>query len=164
MPSVDYVKQWLSRYSENEAQLGTTIERLEALRSRLKSPGSPTLSGMPHGGGYEGDQIGRMLGQIERLEEIAQEQLEKSRLLYAEINNTIDQITGRKWPGLRVVLKMRYLDGFSWEEINKILWGKKPDFDDRTESYMRRAFRLYSEALAAIIPVLQGTTESEERQ
>ncbi len=119
---------------------------------------------MPHGGGYESDKTGRMLGEAEELEQIAQEQVMKSHHLYREINSEIDKITGRQWSDLRVVLKMRYLDGFSWEEVNQILWGKKPDFDDRTESYMRRTFRLYSEALAAIIPVLQGTTESEDRK
>lgn len=168
MPTIEDVKQWLSRFAENERQLDNLIERIELLRSRLEAPKTATISGLPHGGGYEGDQIGRTLGQIEKLEEIGQDQLKKSRHLYAEINKTIDKITGRAWPDLRAVLKMRYLDLANWSEINFMLWGGKSDFNDREETYLRRTYRIHAEALEAmlnIVPNFQGTeniTESEE--
>lgn len=167
MPTIEDVKQWLSRFAENERQLDNLIERVELLRSRLESPRAATVSGMPHGGGYEGDQIGRTLGQIEKLEEIRQDHLKKSRHLYAEINITIDKITGRAWPDLRAVLKMRYLDLANWSEINFMLWGGKSDFNDHEETYLRRTYRIHAEALEAmlnIVPNFQGTgnyTESE---
>ena len=115
MGDAETVKYWLSRYQENEEQLNRLIERIGALRSRLESPGSPSLSGMPHGGGYyEGDAIGRKLAASESLEEQAQEMLAKSRHLYAGINSAISRIkgTGRSWPDQKVVLEMKYLDLF----------------------------------------------------
>lgn len=156
MGDAETVKNWLSRYQENEEQLDRLIERIDALRSRLESPGSPSLSGMPHGVGYEGDSIGRKLAAIESLEEQAQEMLAKSRHLYAEINSAISRIKGRakNWPDRKVVLEMKYLDLFSWEEINTVLWSNRPDFDDRLESYQRRTFRLHAEALESMANIV----------
>lgn len=168
MPTLDEMRQWLFRFANNERQLDNLIERIETLRSRLGAPGSPTLSGMPRGGGGEVDMIGRKLGAIEALEEQAQRLLARSRHLYAEINGEIDKITGKGWPDLRAVLKMCYLDLASWEEINVMLWSGKSDFADREEAYSRRTFRIHTEALEAmlyIVPSFQGTgnnTESEE--
>lgn len=168
VPTIEDVKQWLSRFAENERQLDNLIERVGLLRSRLESPRAATISGMPHSGGCEGDPIGRTLGQIEKLEEIGQDQLRKSRRLYAEINTAIDRITRRAWPDLRAVLKMRYLDLANWSEINFMLWGEKSDFNNHEETYLRRTYRLHAEALEAmlnIVPNFRGTennTESEE--
>ena len=49
-----------------------------------------------------------------------------------------------------------------------VLWGSKPDFDDRLESFQRRTFRIHSEALEAMADIVPGfrlqhnITESEE--
>lgn len=147
MPTIEDVKQWLSRFAENERQLDNLIERVGLLRSRLEAPGSPTLSGMPHGGGFEADAIGHKLSTIEELEEQAQGLLAKSRCLYKEIDSIILQIKGKDWPNRKVVLQMRYLDRFTLDEVNTVLWGSKADFDDRLESYRRRTFRIHAEAL-----------------
>lgn len=170
MPTLEKVKEWLSRFAENERQLDNLMERIETLRSRLGAPGSPTLSGMPRGGGDGVDMIGRKLIAIEALEEQAQGLLARSRSLYAETNRAIDEITGKRSPDLRAALKMRYLDLASWEEITAMLWSSKENFSDNVESYSRRTFRLHGEALEAmldILPGFQGTenkTESEEAE
>lgn len=168
VPTLEKVKEWLSRFAENERQLDNLMERIEMLRSRLEAPGSPTLSGMPRGGGDGVDMIGRKLIAIEALEEQAQGLLARSRSLYAETNRAIDEITGKRSSDLRAALKMRYLDLADWEEINIMLWSGKANFFDHVESYSRRTFRLHGEALEAmlyIVPDFQGTenkTESEE--
>lgn len=170
MPTLEKVKEWLSRFAENERQLDNLMERIETLRSRLGAPGAPTLSGMPRSGGNGVDMIGRKLIAIEALEEQVQRLLARSRHLYAEINGEIDKITGKGWPDLRAVLKMRYLDLASWEEINAMLWASKANFADCKESYIRRTLRIHTEALEAmlyIVPGFQGTenkTESEEAE
>lgn len=170
MQTVEETQAWLSRFLDNEAELDKLLERIEGLRSQLEAPSSPSLTGMPHGGGYEADRIGRTLARIEALEVQAQELLATSRLLYKEIGAAISQIKRviRKWPPRKVILEMRYLDRLEWDEINQVLWSKYDDYDDRYDTYKRRTFRFHAEALEAmriIVAEFQATgnnTESED--
>lgn len=162
MQTSEEVKQWLSRFSENERQLDNLIERIEALHSRLETPRSSTISGMPHGGGYESDQIGRTLGIIEDLERQAQSLLAKSRHLYKEIDTAINQINGRTWSDRRCVLKCRYLDGFGWETVCSILFGREPDYYDRFDTYQRRTYKIHAEALEAMLKISPGIGAESE--
>ena len=170
MPTVEETQAWLSRFLDNEAELDRLEDRIEGLRSQLEAPSSPSLTGMPHGGGYEGDRIGRTLARVEALETQAQELLTTSRRLYKEIGTAITQIKRviRKWPHRKVVLELRYLDGIEWDEINQILWSKFDDYADRYDTYKRRTFRFHAEALEAmriIVAEFQATgnnTESED--
>ena len=170
MPTIEETQKWLSRFLDNEAELDKLLERIEGLRSQLAAPSSPSLTGMPHGGGYEADRIGRTLARIEALEVQVQELLATSRLLYKEICAAISQIKRviRKWPPRKVILEMRYLDRLEWDEINQVLWSKYDDYDDRYDTYKRRTFRFHAEALEAmriIVAEFQATgnnTESED--
>ena len=170
MPTVEETQAWLSRFLDNEAELDRLEDRIEGLRSQLEAPSSPSLTGMPHGGGYEADRIGRSLARIEALEAQHKELLAKSRLLHKEIGAAIIQIKRviRKWPPRKVILEMRYLDCLEWDEINQVLWSKYDDYDDRYDTYTRKTFRFHAEALEAmrvIVTELQGTgnnTESED--
>ena len=169
MPTVEETQAWLSRFLDNEENLDRLLERIEWLRSDLKSPNSPSLTGMPSGGGYEADRIGRTLARIEDLEAQAQELLAKSRYLYTEINGAILRIKHivKKWPSRKLVLELRYLDGRDWPDIIEVLWGKEFDFDDRYETYNRKTFRFHAEALEAmrvIVAELQGTGNNAESE
>lgn len=152
---IEATKEWLNRYTDNERQLDNLIERIEALRSRIASPRSAALSGMPHGGGYEGDSIGRSLAAVEAMEEEAQALLARSRSLYHEINASIDQsITGPARADRRTVLKCKYLDLFAWAEICEIMFGRRSDYQDRLETYERRMYKIHRAALEQMqIPV-----------
>lgn len=170
MQSQETVILWLNRYAENESAVDDTLERISALRSRMESPRAATLTGMPRSGGYDGDLFARGLTQIEELEEKAQALLQTSKTLYREINDAVDQITGKGASHLRCVLRCRYLDCFSWNEVNEILFSRKPDFDDKVETYLRRTFRLHKEALEALQKIVvpdfgvQETTQKEEEK
>ena len=150
MQSQETIILWLNRYAENENAVDDTLERISALRSRMESPRAATLTGMPRSGGYDGDLFARGLAQIEELEAKAQALLQTSRTLYREINDAVDQITGKGTARLRCVLRCRYLDRFSWNEVNEILFSRKSDFDDKQESYLRRTHRHHREALEAL--------------
>lgn len=170
MPTVEETQAWLSRFLDNEAELDRLEDRIEGLRSQLEAPSAPTLTGMPHGGGYEADRIGRSLARIEALEAQHKELLAKSRLLHKEIGAAIIQIKRliRKWPHRKVILELRYLDGLEWNEINQVLWSKYDDYEDRYDTYNRRTYRFHAEALEAmriIVAEFQATgnnTESED--
>ena len=165
--NIEETKDWLRRYDENEKAVDDLQERIEALRSRLTSPRSATLSGMPHGGGYEGDNFGRSLATIEALEEEAQALIIRSRDLYHEIDAAIDHsITGQARAERRTVLKCRYLDLFSWHETLEVMYSRKPDFMDRYDSYERRMHKYHRAALEQMqIPVTdQPGQENDQKE
>ena len=164
--SKESVILWLNRYAETENALDDLLERIAALRSRMESPRAATITGMPHGGGYQGDAFARGLSQIEELEDKAQDLLKKSRTLYSEINDAIDQIIGKGAANMRTVLRCRYIDRFEWSEVNQILFARRPDFDDRLESYVRRTFRIHKDALEALQEIVsnRGVQEITERR
>ena len=162
MQSKEDLILWLNRYAENENAMDDTLERISALRSKLESPRAATLTGMPRSGGYDGDLFARGLAQIEQLEGKAQTLLQTSRMLYMEINDAIDQITGKGAAGMRCVLQCRYVDRFSWNEVNEILFSRKPDFDDKVETYLRRTFRIHRDALEALQKIVVPDSEVQK--
>lgn len=167
MQSKEYVIVWLSRYRENETALDDVLERIAALRSRLESPKGAAITGMPHGSRSEHDPFFRGLAKIDDLEARAQDLLAVSRTLYRELNDTIDRITGKGGADRRCVLRCRYIDGFPWDTVCEILFSRKPDFEEKQESYLRRTFRIHNEALEALQEIvpdygLQEIRKNEE--
>ena len=150
MQSKECVIVWLNRYRENETALDDILERIAALRSRLESPKSAAITGMPHGNRSENDPFYRGVAKIDDLEARAQDLLVVSRTLYRELNDNIDKITGRGGADQRCVLRCRYIDGFEWNVVCEVLFSRKPDFDDKLETYLRRTFRIHNEALKSL--------------
>ena len=55
----------------------------------------------------------------------------------------------------RMVLRLRYFDRCTWTDITDVLFGRRPDYDDKLESYTRRAQRLHGAALMSLEKILQ---------
>lgn len=56
---------------------------------------------------------------------------------------------------------MKYLDGFSWLDIQDVLFGNKQDYLDKEESYQRRAFKLHQDGVRELA-ALMGEKELQE--
>ena len=164
MGEPETVKLWLSRYRENETALDDLLERIAALHSRLESPKGAAITGMPHGSWSEHDPFFRGLAKIEDLEARAKDLLAVSRTLYRELNDTIDHITGKGGADRRCVLRCRYIDGFPWDTVCEILFSRKPDFEEKQESYLRRTFRIHNEALEALQEIVPDYWVQEMRR
>lgn len=52
------------------------------------------------------------------------------------------------YPEQRQVLYARYVDGHAWCFCARLLFGRRPDFEEKAESYERRVYRIHGEALA----------------
>lgn len=158
------MKQWLYRFSASERTLEFLDERIRNLRSQLGDPRSAPFTGMPRGGGDKTDKIGRMLARVEELELQRREQTEKSRHLYDEIEEAISQIQGKRCPEMQAVLRMRHLDGADWETVCEMLFGKRDDFLDRMDTFKRKMFQLYRDALDAVANFIpEGGDEDDKR-
>ena len=103
---------WLRRYREAAAEqdrLMAEIARWHSLAERV----SPTLSGMPAGGGGPG----RMISAVEHinaLEAELAEQLAERVATRREIGQAIGRVPDER---LARLLRLRYIDGMTWEKI-----------------------------------------------
>lgn len=149
------MKDHLSRYGLAVQEAEGLSERARELRARLDDARTANLDGMPHHASFSTDRIGRMLGQIEELEERAQAAWDNAAGVYDELQAEIDTLTV---PNQRTVLCARYLDLLTWERVNAVLFGNREDFERRTDSFLRQTFKLHGMALAEL------ATQREEKE
>lgn len=152
--TMDDVQRWLESYGEFATAIENQRERLETLRSRLEDPRAATPSGLPSGRGDLRDRLGAELGHLEDLERRLQQDRQEAQALYRKIENAICQITGPGWAHRRAVLRMRYLDLESWEQVCTMLFRRNADFAIRYDSYQRRTFKIHRQALNDLLEIL----------
>lgn len=126
------------------------IERLERLKEKALSPTAAHLDGMPHSGSFMGDSVGLDVIKIEQLENKIREKIVVAAAYQNEIEAAVDLITGKKSAEMRLIIRSRYLDGSTWNEVNEILFGSKEDFREREESYLRRTNKTHARALETL--------------
>lgn len=153
------VKTWLLELRAAITDAELTEERLDTLRSRAESARTASLSGLPHAAGETIDRVGVIVAHIEELAEENARLWKRASELRREREAAIKQIHGHGWPEQRAVLRLRYIDLETWNDLTFALFGSKKDYVEREESYLRRAYKIHGKALyelAQIVP-LDGT-------
>lgn len=155
------LKKWLSRYSEAQADLDDLRARRDALIQRSEAARTSVWDDIPHGKGDHADPTGIMAVRIEDLNAEITERVAEADVLYHEIEATIQRIRCKHWADLRCVLRCRYLDRWDWNTTAEILFERRyPDFEERSENFVRRTHLLHAKALEALeilVPDLCGT-------
>lgn len=157
--SHENTKAWLHRYGELQREADRLWDRVDELRARIAAARSTNLDGMPHGSNTDADRIGADLSCLEDLEQEAREVQQEATASRREIEVAIRKISGRGWADRREVLRLRYIDGLKWEDAAERLFGDDPQFWDRQDVFLRRAFKLHRaalEALAQFVPLQTG--------
>lgn len=153
------IKAWLRRYGELQRDAGRLWDRAGELRGRISVARSTNLDGMPRGSSVDADRIGADLSRLEELEQEAREAQQEATAARRKIEAEIKKITGPRWADRREVLRLRYIDGLKWEDAAERLFGDDPQFWDRQDVFLRRAFKLHRaalEALAQFVPLPAG--------
>lgn len=109
---------------------------------------------MPRSPGVEGDRLGEAIGIADALEREADEKERVAAALYAEIDGAIRKIDGKYGVERRLVLQCRYLDGQAWSGVICLLFGDRVDFNDKEDSYGRRAYMIHKAALEDLAQIL----------
>ena len=147
---VEQLKRWLESYQERQRDFEATCERLERLESKLTSPRSAALSGLPGAAASDPDRLTFPVAELQELQAETKRQVAALRDLRHRIEGAVRLIDGPGWPNRRAVLRMRYLDGEQWEVIAQLLVGRVPDFQMKRDSYIRRSFKIRKAALRAL--------------
>lgn len=157
--SMEAVKGWLRRYSEAAQGCDALYSRVENMRVRIESAQTSSLDSLPHATGYVSDRMTADLARLEALDDEAKEARAHAVALYREIDAAIKQIKGPGWADKRAVLQVRYLDLEPWEGVTEVLFGRRDDFEERRDSFLRRVFKIHGAALAElskIVPLQEG--------
>lgn len=147
---VEDLRRWLESYRERQQDLAACYERLERLESKLTSPRSAALSGLPGAAAPDPDRLALPIAELEELRRDAARQSAELRDLRYRIEAAIKLIDGPGWANQRAVLRMRYFDGERWEVISQLLFWRDPDFLTKQDSYLRRVYKLRKTALRAL--------------
>lgn len=106
------IKKKLSSYKAISAECRQLSEKLATLESLLGSPPCPDADGMPRASGVSNPVERRALRHME-LEALYRAQLERLVAATTEIEEMIQGLPSME----RQVLRLRYADGLSWEEV-----------------------------------------------
>lgn len=147
---IESLKRWLESYMERQRDLDATYERLERLESKLTSPRSAALTGLPGAAASDPDRLTFPVAELQELQAETKRQVAALRDLRHRIEGAVRLIDGPDWANQRAVLRMRYLDGERWEVIAQLLFWRDPDFQLKQDSYIRRVYKIRKGALRAL--------------
>jgi len=141
---VDAMKERLYSYRESDKEIDEQIERLERLVSKMSRPGATALSDMPKNHSASTDRMADMVSRKEELESCIKVAIRKRDSERKSIESMLKKL---KRADERSVIRMRYFDGVGWNDVNRMMFGRKDDFDEREDSYLRRVHHLHSNAI-----------------
>ena len=111
-------KEELKSYIENKREIEIIKDKLEYLEEKKTSIKSMIIEDMPKGGNGENDRICALLGEIEELINIYREKELNFIKQQIKIENAISNLED---PTDRNIIRLKYIDGHTWERICVIL-------------------------------------------
>lgn len=141
---VETLKFRLKNYCEIERDIDNQIERYERLEMKMKSIGSPAFDDMPKSPSPSHDRMLSMLIQKERLEKEIKASVKKrddERDFIERLINNLHKADER------AVIRMRYIDLASWNEVTDMMFGGKVDYIGKEDTYLRRTHKIHGAAL-----------------
>lgn len=145
-------KERLKYYRSMPERIEIQEERLQRLKSKMLTPTSQIISDMPRGAS-DGDKIGRQLENIEVLEEKIRELKSAENQEKYQIEQAIDELES---PYEQIVLQMRYIDRYEWEEICEILYGNHENYFENEDAYQRKIYRLHKNGIVHLQRIIKN--------
>lgn len=140
---VEALKYRLKLFQDREREIESQTERLDYIETKLKSAGSPNLSDIPKSPNGPQDRIGSMVAQMIDIKNDIQYMVEKQQ----EERHRLEELTAVLPANEKAVMRMKYIDGASWNEITDMLFGGKDDFLEKEDSYSQRTYAWHRAAL-----------------
>lgn len=133
----DAIKGRLKMYSDECVYYDGLVERYERLDQRIHDVSASSLSFTPR---TPSPDVHKKESDIAALDKL-KISIDRQRSLSVKHKTEIEEAAAliRK-ADYRSTIEMRYIDGFTWNEIAEMLYGNKADFEDREETFVRRVF------------------------
>ena len=106
-------KALLEMYAESRDEVEDLAERIIRMRTQAERM-TVTLSHTPHAVGEVSDKVQRCVSEALALEELYERRMEENLSLLARLEKAIDRLPR---PMYRRLIRLKYLDGYSWEDV-----------------------------------------------
>jgi hypothetical protein len=145
------IKERLHAHIDLIGEYECQLERLARLTASIQAPKAQTYDGMHGGGSSDGDHIAIQVTRKMELEQDIENMKKDIRYDEAKIDAIIRQLDSAEERG---ILRLRYIDAEDWEEVARIQYHKKADYQRDPDIYLRRAYRKHGEALAKLAKIM----------
>ena len=126
-------------------EIGIQEEHLQEIEEEITMIPARNNDGMPHGSRKENDRMAVQLERKEKIEKKLQELRRKEKEERIEIEKCMN---GAKLNAIEEqIIYLRYICGYDWSRVQKILFIKKDDYYAKEQSYKRKMFRIHKKAL-----------------
>lgn len=149
----DAVKYRLIEYRERAKDIEIQTERLDRLEMKILSIGSPTLSDIPKSPSPPQDRTTALIADKIDLENDIRQVIAEQRREKEAIEVILRKLRHSEE---RAVIRMRYFDGASWNDVVDMLFGGKDDFLGKEDTYLRRTHKIHGSALLNMAIIIQG--------
>lgn len=156
---IEGLKNRLCAYKEIRQDISNQRERLDQLEMRITSVGGQVLSDMPKAPSPVPDRIADMIAIKIDLENDIKTMEEKATSERKWIEKLVSCLSKANE---KAVIRMRYIDAFAWYDIAAALFGGIADYNDRSDSYLRRIFNLHGNALYRIAKTLSEKPKTDD--
>lgn len=141
---VEAVKARLLGYRDMVKEIEANSERLERLKTKMYGVGAQNITDMPRAPSHEDDRIADLVQDKTELEEEIRSTIEKKQAEKRALERIIKHLRRSEE---RSVIRIRYFDCASWNEVVDVMFGDQPDLLDKEENYLRRVYKLHGQAL-----------------
>ena len=142
--NVETVRQMLMDYRLLSEEFGYEIDRIERLNDRLLSLGGSTINDMPRAPSPTYDKKDELI----TLKMEAEERLNGLKPRMDTARCQIEKmVCCLKSPPEKTLIRSFYLDHMDWDGVLDILFGDKPDFIGKEDSYKRSMRRIHANAI-----------------
>ena len=151
-PDVAGLKKRLIQFIETERIIDNQIERLQNLVMKMQSPSSPKMSDMPRTPSPDFAKMAKQVAKKIEIENKIDRLTEHQEREKEWIQNVLDNIEAPRMSITEIaneksVIEMRYIDGESWPNIARMLFGQEENYEERQDSYLRRTTKIHGRAL-----------------
>lgn len=156
MIGVPITDRYLEKHRNLQIELADETERWEM--QEKGNIASPSLSGMPTAGGFTGDPTSKAAMNNLSLEEFLNGLDKKVAEEEDYIEHYLNMLT---LPKQKQVIRLRYLNSMEWNDVLKVMFGKKADFYLKEDTYRRRMFGIRRDAIDSLHKMTEHTGSDE---
>lgn len=165
--SKEHIRRDFQNYRTYVCKVRQKKDQLTAIKTKLAGLQSARITDMPRTPAPRSDKNLYLLQEKIEIEDSLKKLLRKQDSERKRLNKILRDLESEDTVGLLTrkpevltaeasVLKLRYMCGFSWEDINKAFYSDDEDFEINTDVYLKRIFRYHGQAFVDLQKMLKG--------
>ncbi len=153
-PAAATVKRRLREFLDLGTERDILLDRYTEARAKAESASSPSFDRSYSTSGDPQSPTERNVIRIMELEEQIRENLEEEKRARQQLEILLHRIGKAEERGL---IRCRYIDAEKWEDVARIIYGRRSDYKQASSIYMQRTYKLHGEAMRSMARAAEQT-------